>query len=240
MSVLACAVTPDGRHIVSASDDKTLRVWNFDTGECIYMVFGREAFTCVDVSSPALAAGDARGNVWIFEVDPSIVGPPVAPAIEAAAREEMDAPALQGASEGTVDVPALYRALERHYSGVSGSKVFLALFTLAPLVIGLKSELLGLRLSLATLVYVAYHGLGIYVWAGVYQLRHVESGFDEDERDAEIRKLGKLHQIVRPLGWVVIALLVLTALAKAELVFGDTSVSAVGLVPQWVRDFLGV
>lgn len=192
-------------------------------------VFGREPFKCVDVSSPALAAGDYRGNVWTFEVDPSLVGPPVSPLPLPEASPEPE----------PVDTPTLFRILVRNYSGALGNKVFLlALFTLAPLGIGLISKLVGLKLSVATLVYVANHGLGIYVWAGVYQVRNVP-GFDDDERDAEIRRLGKLHRIVNPLGWVVLVLLALTFLAKAELVLGEHSVSASGLVPQWIRDFLG-
>jgi WD40 repeat protein len=30
--VTACAVTPDGRRVVSASDDRTLKVWDFQRG----------------------------------------------------------------------------------------------------------------------------------------------------------------------------------------------------------------
>ena len=32
--VTACAVTPDGRHVVSASSDKTLKVWDLTTHTC--------------------------------------------------------------------------------------------------------------------------------------------------------------------------------------------------------------
>jgi WD40 repeat protein len=33
--VMACAVTPDGRHVVSASEDKTLKVWELATGRAL-------------------------------------------------------------------------------------------------------------------------------------------------------------------------------------------------------------
>lgn len=33
--VRACAVTPDGRHVVSASDDNTLKVWDLASGRAV-------------------------------------------------------------------------------------------------------------------------------------------------------------------------------------------------------------
>jgi len=35
LPVTACAVTPDGRHVVSASTDKTLKVWELATGRAL-------------------------------------------------------------------------------------------------------------------------------------------------------------------------------------------------------------
>lgn len=32
---MACAVTPDGRRVVSASWDKTLKVWDLETYACL-------------------------------------------------------------------------------------------------------------------------------------------------------------------------------------------------------------
>jgi WD40 repeat protein len=32
LGVTACAVTPDGRRVVSASEDQTLKVWDLETG----------------------------------------------------------------------------------------------------------------------------------------------------------------------------------------------------------------
>ena len=31
---------PDGRRVVSASDDNTLKVWNIETGECVATLEG--------------------------------------------------------------------------------------------------------------------------------------------------------------------------------------------------------
>ena len=31
---------PDGRRVVSASEDKTLKVWNIETGECVATLEG--------------------------------------------------------------------------------------------------------------------------------------------------------------------------------------------------------
>jgi WD40 repeat protein len=38
--VTGCAITPDGRIIVSASYDNTLRVWDGVTGECVRVLTG--------------------------------------------------------------------------------------------------------------------------------------------------------------------------------------------------------
>ena len=35
LQVKSVAVFPDGRRVVSASQDKTLKVWNIETGECV-------------------------------------------------------------------------------------------------------------------------------------------------------------------------------------------------------------
>src|SRR5262249_48865124 len=39
-AVNACAVTPDGRHVVSASDDKTLKVWELASGRAVATLQG--------------------------------------------------------------------------------------------------------------------------------------------------------------------------------------------------------
>ena len=41
--VRACAVTPDGRRVVSASDDKTLKVWDLESGRALATLEGHTA-----------------------------------------------------------------------------------------------------------------------------------------------------------------------------------------------------
>jgi len=38
--VTACAVTPDGRHVVSASRDQTLKVWELESGRAVATLAG--------------------------------------------------------------------------------------------------------------------------------------------------------------------------------------------------------
>ncbi|WP_438001891.1 TIR domain-containing protein [Sorangium sp. So ce185] len=62
--VSACALSPDGRRIISASDDRTLKVWDTATGECLGTVRGVGLFLSAAVSQQHLYAGDANGNLW--------------------------------------------------------------------------------------------------------------------------------------------------------------------------------
>ena len=41
---------PDGRRVVSASNDKTLKVWDVETGECVATLEGH----CVGVAASAV------------------------------------------------------------------------------------------------------------------------------------------------------------------------------------------
>jgi WD40 repeat protein len=56
MDVSSVAFAPDGRRIVSGSDDQTVRVWDAETGTCEEVIQGRG-----DVA--AIARG-ATGNPW--------------------------------------------------------------------------------------------------------------------------------------------------------------------------------
>ena len=44
LQVDAIAVFPDGRRVVSASDDKTLKVWDVATGECVATLEGNSSY----------------------------------------------------------------------------------------------------------------------------------------------------------------------------------------------------
>ena len=71
-SVRACAVTPDGQHVVSASVDKTLKVWDLATHTCRSTHRGDAAYLAVAVSAAAVIAGDISGAVWFLDMSPSM------------------------------------------------------------------------------------------------------------------------------------------------------------------------
>jgi WD40 repeat protein len=70
--VEACAVTPDSRHMVSASDDRTLKVWDLATYTCRFTHRDDAAYLAVAVTATAILACDAAGTVWFLEVPPSM------------------------------------------------------------------------------------------------------------------------------------------------------------------------
>jgi WD40 repeat protein len=63
----ACAVTPDGRHVVSASEDKTLKVWELVTGTCLLTHRANAAYCAVAVTTTVIVPGDATGSVWLLD-----------------------------------------------------------------------------------------------------------------------------------------------------------------------------
>ena len=73
--VRACAVTPDGRHVVSASHDQTLKVWDLATYTCRITHRGDADYFAVAVSATTIIAGDASGAVWLFDLPPSVRSP---------------------------------------------------------------------------------------------------------------------------------------------------------------------
>ena len=67
--VSACAYSPDGRHIASASIDQTLRVWDAQTGEPLLTLMGHTRPVSACAYSPdgrhiASASGDQTLRVW--------------------------------------------------------------------------------------------------------------------------------------------------------------------------------
>jgi WD40 repeat protein len=70
------AVTPDGRRAVSASDDRTLRVWDLESGKEIAAFTGEDAVNnCVIApDGQTMIAGDDSGRVHflrLIEADPT-------------------------------------------------------------------------------------------------------------------------------------------------------------------------
>ena len=62
--VSACAFSPDGKTIVSTSDDRTLSLWDAETGREVYGMPALYALGCVavDPTRARLAFGDGGGS----------------------------------------------------------------------------------------------------------------------------------------------------------------------------------
>jgi hypothetical protein len=80
--LVAAAVTPDGRRIVSAGQDRSAFVWDKETGIPIARHIGGGDFGAVATSDRMIAVGDRAGDVLILElmgVDP---GPRLVPLLK--------------------------------------------------------------------------------------------------------------------------------------------------------------
>jgi WD40 repeat protein len=62
---------PDGRHVVSASVNRTLKVWDLETHTCRFTHRCDATYSAVAVTATAILAGDAAGTVWFLDVPPS-------------------------------------------------------------------------------------------------------------------------------------------------------------------------
>ena len=70
--VKACAVTPDGRRVVSASRDRTLRVWEIESGRTLVTLKGHLSWVNACAVTPdgqrvVSASGDGTLKVWDLE-----------------------------------------------------------------------------------------------------------------------------------------------------------------------------
>ena len=64
-------MTPDGNRAVSASDDKTLKVWDLDSG-AVVVIFAADGsvLTCtVAPDGVTIVAGDALGRVHFLRLE---------------------------------------------------------------------------------------------------------------------------------------------------------------------------
>ena len=66
-AVSACAVSPDGRYIVSASRDQTLKVWEMESGECLTTLYldGPLSGCAWHPDGQRIIASGARGLYWL-------------------------------------------------------------------------------------------------------------------------------------------------------------------------------
>ena len=69
--VNACAVTPDGRRVVSASADQTLKVWGLESGVCLLMHRANVGYCAVAATATTIIAGDVNGAVWFLDWPPA-------------------------------------------------------------------------------------------------------------------------------------------------------------------------
>jgi hypothetical protein len=89
--VRACAVTPDGQRVVSASRDKMLKVWDLETGRALATLKGHAdrvsacavtpdgqrvvsadaPYSAVATGTAGVVAGDSAGGIWFLDWPPS-------------------------------------------------------------------------------------------------------------------------------------------------------------------------
>ncbi|WP_306557857.1 WD40 repeat domain-containing protein [Nostoc sp. 'Peltigera malacea cyanobiont' DB3992] len=64
-------LTPDGKQVISASSDNTLKLWNLETGEEIATFTGESAFFCCAVAADGvtIVAGEFSGRVHFLRLE---------------------------------------------------------------------------------------------------------------------------------------------------------------------------
>ena len=65
--------TADGRLLISASDDQTLKLWDLEKGNVVETFYGANPFLCVSVAGNRVGAGDNLGNVWMLALSAPLV-----------------------------------------------------------------------------------------------------------------------------------------------------------------------
>ncbi|WP_442945174.1 WD40 repeat domain-containing protein [Nostoc sp.] len=69
--VSAVALTADGRQVISASLDNTLKLWNLETGKEIATFTGEAPFICCTVAPDrvTIVAGNSSGRVHFLRLE---------------------------------------------------------------------------------------------------------------------------------------------------------------------------
>jgi len=58
------------RRALSASLDRTLKLWDLPFGRCLQTLYGSSTFLCVATAGEVICAGDDFRNVWVLEAEP--------------------------------------------------------------------------------------------------------------------------------------------------------------------------
>jgi hypothetical protein len=75
--VCSVSVTPDGRRTVSGSEDKTLRVWDLGSGQCLGVFVMDAPVSAAAVFSDRLLAGTHAGEMLFLELRQLPLGPAI-------------------------------------------------------------------------------------------------------------------------------------------------------------------
>jgi WD40 repeat protein len=71
--VFSVAFSPDGKHLVSASDDKTAKLWDVLTGKELLTIHAPDALTGVafspNGSQIAVASRDGTNRIYVLKID---------------------------------------------------------------------------------------------------------------------------------------------------------------------------
>jgi WD40 repeat protein len=69
-SITEVAIAPDGMHVVTSSHDKTLKIWDLDSGQVITtFTFDQTQFCCAFADSCTVIAGDTVGRVNFLSLE---------------------------------------------------------------------------------------------------------------------------------------------------------------------------